>query len=168
MTGDKSRDIQHFMKRYEQVLWSIYRPDVLFESFVRIRQAGFQNENFIELTIAAVAVALGTINPVAGIWMVRETAVGEHWGKLHQPIGWQHEPDIQSYREQLTGLVTPDFADLALRAYINRLTTGGLIQRYRRFRRYLQRHQTAVSSPQIQDDLVRVDRVLSAPLLVNT
>lgn len=161
LSGDKILDIQRFMKRYEQVLWSVYRPDVLFESFVRIRQARYQNENFIELTIAAVAVALGTIHPMSGPWMVRETAIGEHWGKLHETIGWQHQVDIDLFKAQLADLVCEDYAELALQAYINRFVAGGLIQRYRRFRKHVLKNHPTSAAPKVEGDLCRVDAVLS-------
>src|SRR5690606_11501652 len=141
VTGDKRLDIQRYLKRYEQALWSLFRKEVIEEAFTRILAAQYDNDNFIELTIAAVSVAPGFINPMAGIWMVRETTEAEHWGKLHAPIGWQHKVDIERYKAQLADVVSADYAQLALSAYIDRMAEHGLIARYRRFRRFLLRHQ---------------------------
>src|SRR5690606_9165280 len=36
LTGDKRLDIQRYLKRYEQVLWSLFRKEVIEEAFTRI------------------------------------------------------------------------------------------------------------------------------------
>jgi glycosyltransferase domain-containing protein len=167
LSGDKRLDIQRYLKRYEQILWALYRKDVIQDAFERIRKAQYDNDNFIELTIAAVAVAKGTINPMAGIWMVRETTAAEHWGKLHAAINWQHQADVTRYKEQLADLVSADYAQLALSAYIDRMADNGLIVRYRRFRRFLVRHQAPQPAPVVEGDLVWVDQLLSRYLAVH-
>ncbi|HJS14866.1 MAG TPA: TIGR00180 family glycosyltransferase [Rheinheimera sp.] len=166
LSGDKRLDIQRYLKRYEQILWALYRKDIIQDAFERIRSAQYENDNFIELTIAAVAVAKGTINPMSGIWMVRETTEAEHWGKLHAAINWQHQTDIERYKEQLAGLISSDYAQLALSAYIDRMVENGLIARYRRFRRFLLKNQLTRKAPVVEGDLVWVDQLLSKYLAV--
>jgi glycosyltransferase domain-containing protein len=79
-------NIYTYLSNYHQVLWSLFRYDVLKLCFQIIEQAKFKNENFFELILATICAGRGGINYIDDYWILREVTMQDHWGLKHIPI----------------------------------------------------------------------------------
>lgn len=121
--GDASSQINHFMANFTQVLWSLYRKDVLIKSFEFIKLAKYKNDNFIELTISCVAFSMGSLNFIPHITGVREVSPNEHWATRHRTISSRRDmQDIKTFTNGINSSSNEPFADRALANYLSRGT----------------------------------------------
>lgn len=127
--GDRYCRLNSFMKNYHQILWSLYRKDVLMDAFRAIEKAEYQNDNFIEITISAIAIYKGDINFVSGVWGARELSEADHWGARHEAISYSNTEDARAFVETVGKLTSHDFAKLALESYLSGGCVVGKIRR---------------------------------------
>lgn len=116
---DKTVLISRFMARYDQVLWSMYRKATLIKIFEVIDSAEYSNDNFIEITIAAIAVSDGKLNILSGVWGARELSAGEHWGGRHEAITLNDTLDIQKFVSYVSDVSSIAYAEKSVAAYIS-------------------------------------------------
>jgi len=94
MSDSKRVQISHFMSNYSQVLWSAYRKDVFLKSMQLLKLACFENENFIEISIASTALSMGNIFYMNKYFGLREETDEEHWGSRHKSISLHDTRDL--------------------------------------------------------------------------
>jgi glycosyltransferase domain-containing protein len=114
----KQKKIRHFMKNYDQVLWSMYRKDVIETAFNLIKKSKFKNDNFIEVCIASIAINNGKLNILKDIWGFREQSIDEHWGLRHDAISIADSGDIKKFIEYVSELSSKEYAKDAISTYI--------------------------------------------------
>lgn len=116
-------NIRTYLANYHQVLWALFRRDILNLCFEIIEQAKFENENFFELTIAAVCAGKGGINYLDDYWILREVTQLEHWGGKHLAITKTSlnsmQSDVIRYHKFIDDSLFLGAADLALSAYLS-------------------------------------------------
>ena len=115
ITGTIEERIKSFFTDYFQILWSMFRKEILKSSFEVISKSNFKNDNFIELIIGTIACHFGNISTVSNTWGAREKANNDHWGKRHVPIS---QLDDNAIIEELD-LIVP---------HIDSITTHGLFK----------------------------------------
>ena len=121
-----------FLSNYNQALWGLYDKEIISKSFELINKAKFLNDNFIELTIGAIAGYCGGIKYLNNIWSVRELSANEHWGDRHKAINNIYTDkliriDFKKYKQLLDLNTFKGYADLILKHYLG----ISLIQKYK-------------------------------------
>lgn len=113
-----------FFKNYRQILWGIYSKDILRRSFEIIKDAKFNNDNFIELTLGAISSFYGGIKFLNVIWSVRELSLKEHWGDRYESITKYYQnrhirDDFKIYKRLIDTATFDGLADIVLSSYLN-------------------------------------------------
>ena len=115
--------IVNYLSNYEQVLWSLFRADALKLSFEIIRDAAYDNENFFELTVAAVCAGNGGICRIGDTWILRELSSKLHWGVKHESIHSLSHPfddkDVKNFISSIDSALSPGIGEKALLAYLS-------------------------------------------------
>lgn len=124
INGDSQSRLCHLMDNYCQVLWSLYRKDVLIKSFEIVKNAKYNNDNFIELTIASTASFMGELNFISGLFGAREINPNEHWGTRHQAISFNDKKDIKSFSQQISSFAPSYYPEIALQKYLNKTSAS--------------------------------------------
>lgn len=75
-----------FWSHYQNVLWTLFRKDIINKSFTELLEKKYDSQNFIEMTVGMNALAGGAIFVSDGIMNVREVITGEHWGSIEKII----------------------------------------------------------------------------------
>ena len=98
--GDKRKvKFKRFWANYQNILWSLYRKDVLKEAFQMMYEKKYSNQNFIELTLGATALLKGDIYVSNNALNYRELSTSEHWGGKEpeiNPLGYIKNKSIRS------------------------------------------------------------------------
>ncbi|NTS75349.1 TIGR00180 family glycosyltransferase [Catenovulum sp. SM1970] len=146
LKGDLDIDVKKFATRYTQVLWSLYRKDVLKNAFHAIELANFDNDNFIELTISLTALASGQLNMVDDVWGIRQADIDGNWGERHVRIQDVNHGDFKKLKVVLKDYVSENIISLFQRYYISRVGPYGVLERYKRRYGYgvVKRHDAIV------------------------
>lgn len=96
---DKISNAKVFGRHYQNVLWSLYRKDVILEVFTKLKRHNYKNANFIELTLACEATIRGCIYVSPGYLNYREMLQqSSHWGAEVPELSLKNikkYPDIQ-------------------------------------------------------------------------
>lgn len=71
---------------YQNLLWSLFRKDVIAVTFTQLIERSYSSQNFIELSLAFMAASLGNIYLSNNYLNFRESTKNEHWGKLEKTI----------------------------------------------------------------------------------
>lgn len=79
--GCRLKRYTSFWPNYQNVLWSLFKKDVVTEAFRQLKEAGYNNQNFIELTLGDVAISKGWVYVSKNALNYREYSLKEHWGK---------------------------------------------------------------------------------------
>jgi glycosyltransferase domain-containing protein len=117
------KNIAAFFSNYQQILWGMYYKQILIDSFKIIKKAQFTNDNFIELTIGAVACYFGGLKFIEGIWSVRELNTNQHWADRHKSLYYyyydkQIKEDFSKYKNLLDKLTKTGIAELVMKNYL--------------------------------------------------
>jgi hypothetical protein len=101
----------------------MYYKQILIDSFKIIKKAQFTNDNFIELTIGAVACYFGGLKFIEGIWSVRELNTNQHWADRHKSLYYyyydkQIKEDFSKYKNLLDKLTKTGIAELVMKNYL--------------------------------------------------
>lgn len=75
-----------FWSNYQNVLWTLFRKDMLIHAFELLVKQNYSSQNFIELTIGMSALVHGNIYVSKDYLNLRELIEGEHWGKAEVVI----------------------------------------------------------------------------------
>lgn len=122
-SADPKMNIQNYLFNYHQILWSLFRREALEVSFSLIRKAAFSNENFFELTIAAICAGKGGVYYMDDYWILRELSSIAHWGTKHKPLtrveSIESHSDMISYLELVDNELFPGAGELALSSYLS-------------------------------------------------
>jgi glycosyltransferase domain-containing protein len=123
-SSDATLNIHAYLAHYHQVLWSLFRRDTLLLCYENIGQAAFSNENFFELSIAALCAGRGGIYYLDDYWILREVSQDAHWGSRHAPITSANvstmDNDVLKFRQLCDRLLFAGAGDVALSAYLSR------------------------------------------------
>lgn len=131
--GSKKKLAGKFMSNYQQLLWSLYRKDVFYTAFEAVKKANYSNDNFIELTVAAVSLSLGKISFQKGYWGCREIEQKEHWGGRHKPISELNSKDAVTFVEMMSDISTSVDPTFILRSYLKPSFSRKYLDRYQVF-----------------------------------
>ena len=72
--------LRYFWSHYQNILWSLYRRDVIFKTFTCLSLCNFSNGNFIELLLGIEGLRAGDIYVSREGFNYRELIKGQHWG----------------------------------------------------------------------------------------
>lgn len=81
LNENRKRNASLFGEHYQNVLWSMYRNDVIQSAFKKLTSINPENGNFIELTLVMEACVSGVIEISKAPLNYREHSDEEHWGK---------------------------------------------------------------------------------------
>ena len=70
-----------FWSNYQNVLWTLFRRDMIRDAFETLIRQQYNSQNFIELTLGMKAIEYGNIYVSSNYLNFRELTEGEHWGK---------------------------------------------------------------------------------------
>lgn len=111
-----------FFKNYQQILWGLYHKEILINTFQIIKEANFNNENFIELVLGGIACYSGGIKILDEVWSIRELSAKEHWGDKHKVISieylYSNGNDSKLFKDKLDRHTTNGYAKLVLINYL--------------------------------------------------
>jgi glycosyltransferase domain-containing protein len=118
-----------FFNNYQQVLWGMYNKDIVEKTFRIIKEGKFNNENFIELVLGAIACYSGGIKILENVWSVRELSAKEHWGDKHKGITRAYfdrtnRNDFKQFKIQTDKHTYNGFSKLILESYLNLTITN--------------------------------------------
>ncbi len=80
------KNVERFLCDYRQILWGVYRKEILVVSFKTLKEAKFNNDNFFELVISVFSAYKGEIKFLNNIWSARELSTKEHWATRYQSL----------------------------------------------------------------------------------
>jgi glycosyltransferase domain-containing protein len=80
------KNVEYFLSDYRQILWGMYKKEILTISFRIINELQLKNDNFIELIISVISSYNGEIKFLNNIWSARELSLNEHWATRHQSL----------------------------------------------------------------------------------
>ncbi len=75
-----------FWQNYQNILWSVFRREVIYKSFNELEKCNFQNGNFVEILLSIEGLRNGHFYVSSSGLNYREEIVGEHWGNMTPPI----------------------------------------------------------------------------------
>ncbi len=120
---DVVENAKTFFLDYHQILWAMYRKEVVKSAFEVIVKSEFKNDNFIELTIGACACFKGGIKILNDLWGVREKSSDNHWALRHLPLSVVSEKelkeDFSQFRKYIDAGTFEGYADLVISSYLN-------------------------------------------------
>jgi glycosyltransferase domain-containing protein len=116
--------VKLFFNNYTQVLWGLYRREVLEKAFQIVLISNFQNENFIELVLGGICCNTGGIIILNDLLSVRELSAKVHWGDKNKSIVLQyfespHHNDFKKFKKNVDAITKDGFAKKILLEYIN-------------------------------------------------
>lgn len=76
----KTDYIKHFWNNYQNILWSLFRREVIYDAFTCLLKCGFNNGNFVELMLGIEGLRHGKVYISQNGLNYREAIEGEHWG----------------------------------------------------------------------------------------
>lgn len=121
---------QLFFKDYYQILWAMYKKEILIIAFSIINKANFKNDNFIEMVIGACCCNYGGVKFLESIWGVREISSSNHWGKRHKNIENITDKAINNdylkFKELLDLNTNPGYSDIVMNSYLKKAYTNRL------------------------------------------
>lgn len=122
INGDAINNAKTFFSDYHQILWSMYRKEVIKSAFEVIVKSEFKNDNFIELTIGACACLKGGIKIFNDLWGVREVNDDDHWGVLHLPLSIAPKKmlieDSSHFKKSMDAIAFDGYSDIVLDTYL--------------------------------------------------
>ncbi len=119
---DAVSNAQTFFSDYHQILWAMYRKEVIQSAFEVIVKSEFKNDNFIELTIGACACYKGGIKIFSDLWGVREKNSEDHWALHHQPLsvlsGKKFKEDYSHFKRNIDAITFEGYAEIVINSYL--------------------------------------------------
>lgn len=78
--GSKILNSLKFWRNYQNVLWSVFRKEILLISYHKLVKLQYDSQNFIEITLGMSSLIHGNIYVSNNALNFRELIKGEHWG----------------------------------------------------------------------------------------
>ncbi|MDD4438538.1 MAG: TIGR00180 family glycosyltransferase [Tissierellia bacterium] len=128
---DRDNDINYdaldnaktFFSNYHQILWAMYRKEMIQSAFELISKSKFKNDNFIELSIGALACFKGGIKIFNFIWGVREINNDDHWALHHLPLGMIQKKklnvDFTQFKMSIDAVTFDGYSDVVMSSYLD-------------------------------------------------
>jgi|688.fasta_scaffold170126_2 glycosyltransferase domain-containing protein len=118
-----TKNVEVFLSNYRQVLWGIYKIEILLASFNILNKAKFNNDNFFELVISVLSAYNGEINFLKKEWSARELSTLNHWATRHQSLFYYMtsksiQDDIKNFIVLIDMNTEPGIGRLAINAYL--------------------------------------------------
>lgn len=86
LTELANSNVNEYLSNYHQVLWGLYRKDMLKGAFEILEETKFENDNFIEILLATYASYHGGIKVMDVFFGAREVTESISWGKKQKSI----------------------------------------------------------------------------------
>lgn len=117
------KNVEIFLSNYRQILWGMYKKEILTDSFRIINQLELNNDNFIELIISVVSAYNGEIRFLDCIWSAREISLNEHWATRHQSLFYYKtsksiQNDINKFELLIENYTEQGVGRIALSSYL--------------------------------------------------
>ena len=167
VNNDVLDNAKTFFSDYHQILWAMYRKEVVQTAFDIIVKSEFKNDNFIELTIGACACYNGGIKIFKDLWGVREHDSENHWASRHLPLSMissdKLRKDFLQFKENIDAITIKGYADLIIKSYFQDKKQKKLINKLTRIlpkplKRYIKKNilnkqpQLIISTKQKNND----------------
>ena len=118
----KAEYVQYFESHYQNILWSLFRKEVITKAFKSLSECNFSNGNFIELVLGIEAIRNGDIYMSRNGLNYREIISSDHWGSKTLPITWdnisknnQLSEDVEKFKQHYDD---NGFAEFCLNSYL--------------------------------------------------
>lgn len=121
INGDKWARSYTFFSKYENVLWSLSKKDVLLKGFQLLNKTNYKNHNFYELVLGTNFCFYGNILISNNLWLVRESN-DESWGRQHQNLvtinkSRSFKEDFQSFIDTTNSELCHGFGSYSYKMY---------------------------------------------------
>ncbi len=120
-----TENVINYMSRYHQILWAVYRIDLIKNAYQMIEKLHFSNDNFIEISIASIMSSNGGIKVLDDVMGVREITISDHWGKRHKSIGLSYQDrdkevsvDIEKLINESKSYIPKDLIEVSINTYL--------------------------------------------------
>lgn len=140
-----TKNVEVFLSNYRQVLWGIYKIEILLASFNILNKAKFSNDNFFELVISVLSAYNGEIKFLKKVWSARELSTLNHWATRHQSLFYYMtsksiQDDIKNFIVLIDKNTEPGIGRLAINSYLKssfliktKFLIKGVIKNYLKF-----------------------------------
>jgi len=115
-----------FFENYFQILWGLYRLDILKKSFEVIKANKPENDNFIELTLGSMLCFHGKIHYSSNVWGYREINLKNSWGSRHKPINFMNfifdsklKSQVKLFENYIDKYSSKGFGGIIIKSYLN-------------------------------------------------
>lgn len=115
-----------FFDNYFQILWGLYRLDILKKSFEVINAEKPENDNFIELILGSILCFHGKIHYSNDIWGFREVNLKNTWGLRHKPINFINfifdsklKSQVKLFENYIDKYSSKGFGRTIIKSYLN-------------------------------------------------
>lgn len=78
--NDRKEYIKYFEENYQNILWSLYRKDIIKNTFGCLSRCNFTNGNFVEMILGIEALRCGDVYMSKEGLNYRELISSDHWG----------------------------------------------------------------------------------------
>lgn len=92
--SSKEEYMEYFWSHYQNILWSIYRKNVILRAFTCLKECNFSNGNFVETILGIEGLRDGKVYVSQNGLNYREYVTEEHWGNTTPSITYDN---IQKY-----------------------------------------------------------------------
>lgn len=117
------KNVDFFLSNYRQILWGMYKKEILNLSFLIIKELELNNDNFIELIISVVSAYNGEIKFLNNIWSARELSFKQHWATKHQSLFYYRtnksiQVDLRKFELIIDKYTEIGIGKIAFRSYL--------------------------------------------------
>ncbi len=107
---------------YYQILWALYRKEVVKKAFEVINTANAKNDNFIEHILGSILCYSGGVKFINSLWGVRERTLNDHWAKRHISIPKLSKKELSSdlalVKKSLDQATFAGYTEMSLNSYL--------------------------------------------------
>ena len=119
----KEEYAHYFESHYQNILWSLFRRDVVISAFKCLNECNFSNGNFVELILGIEAVRNGDIYMSKNGLNFREIISSDHWGSTSLSISRENINKNKQMSEDVKKLLKYNddcgFTEYCLNSYLS-------------------------------------------------
>lgn len=93
--------IRYYWKNYQNIIWSLFRKDVLLDAFKKLVECNFTSGNFPELLISIEVLRHGNVYMSEQPFNFMEINPNEHWGTTSASISWPSYWTVPSLKKDV-------------------------------------------------------------------
>lgn len=172
-----NKNVEKFLCDYRQILWGIYKKDILINSFKILNEVKFNNDNFFELVISVLSAYNGEIKFLNNILSARELSTQEHWATRHQSLFYYStsktiQDDFKKFEIVIDKNTEQGIGRLAISSYLKstifikvKFLMKGIVKNYLRLGFQKKVHKNIVSKYINYDYSSNQDLILVSSLL---